>query len=123
MERNSTAHATEHDNSRASQAARPLADAMPPPVSVFLKRPDGRIEPAQFLLSNEDLIDLLRLADSGTRFPICTIQRYRKLGLQSVRIGKRVWYRLDDVVKWLDEHHTRLRVGKPHRNTWHPYAK
>jgi hypothetical protein len=88
-----------------------------------LKRPDGRIEPAQFLLSREDVIDLLRLADSGTKFPKSTLDRYRKLGLRSHKIGRRVWIRLDELIAFLDAHHTRLRVGKAEWNRHQPYVQ
>lgn len=72
----------------------------PPPV--VLVDADGRARLAPYLLSPSDLIDLLRLRDSGTRFPAATIRRYRKLGLPTVRVGRRVWFRLPDILIWLD---------------------
>lgn len=70
--------------------------------------PDGVRRPTPFLMSPDDLAALFRLADSGTRFPRATIARYRRRGLKSVRIGRRVWYRLDDVLRFLDEQQVRL---------------
>lgn len=78
-----------------------------PPV--VLVGADGAPRLAPFLLAEADLIDLFRLAESRTKFPRKTIQRYRKLGLRSVRVGRRVWFRLDDVLRFLDERQERLR--------------
>jgi hypothetical protein len=75
---------------------------------VVLRRPDGTTEPAPFLMDREDLAALLRLHDCGIRFPEKTIRRYRRLGLRSVRIGRRVWFRLDDVLRFLDAQQDRL---------------
>ncbi len=54
--------------------------------------------PAPFLMGLEDVIDFFRLRESRTKFPAKTIQRYRKLGLKAVRVGRRRWFRLDDVM-------------------------
>ena len=54
------------------------------------------------------LTDLLRLHDSKTKFPSKTIQRYRQLGLPSIRVGRRVWFRLDDVLGFLDRQQERV---------------
>jgi hypothetical protein len=72
----------------------------PPPV--VLVDADGRARLAPYLLSAEDVADLFRLRDSGTRFPRATIRRYRERGLPTVRVGRRVWFRLPDVLQWLD---------------------
>ncbi|MEQ9095395.1 MAG: hypothetical protein RIE32_03945 [Phycisphaerales bacterium] len=48
----------------------------------------------------DDLIDFLRLHDIA--HPRASIYRYRKLGLRSVRVGRRVWFRLDDVLAFLE---------------------
>lgn len=44
----------------------------------------------------------------GQGFPKKTIQRYRRLGLRTVRIGRRVWFRLDDVLRFLDQQQERM---------------
>jgi hypothetical protein len=76
---------------------------------VFMANPDGTTRPAPFLLSIDDVASLFRLHDSKTKFPSKTIQRYRQMGLRSIRIGRRVWFRLDDVLRFLDEQQERLR--------------
>lgn len=81
-----------------------------PPV-VLISNADGVTRPAPFLLSRDDLTDLLRLHDSKTKFPSKTIQRYRKLGLPSIRVGRRVWFRLDDVLGFLDRQQKRLHAA------------
>lgn len=75
---------------------------------VFLMRPDGRAYPCPFLMSLDDVTAFFRLAESRTRFPRKTIERYRALGLRTVRVGRRVWFRLDDVLRFLDEQQERL---------------
>lgn len=72
----------------------------PPPV--VLVDADGCARLAPYLLSAADVADLFRLRDSGTRFPKATIRRYRKRGLPTVRVGRRVWFRLPDVLLWLE---------------------
>ena len=74
--------------------------------------PDGVRRPTPFLMSRDDLAALFRLHDSGTRFPRATINRYRRMGLKSVRIGRRVWFRLDDVLRFLDEQQMRFEASK-----------
>ena len=68
-------------------------------------------EPAPFLLNSDEVIRFFRLADSKTKFPKKSIQRYRKLGLRTVRVGRRVWYRLDDLLRFLDRQQERLSIG------------
>jgi hypothetical protein len=63
--------------------------------------------PAPFLMSRDEAIRFLRLNDSRTKFPASAIQRYRKMGLQTVRIGRCVWFRLDDVLRFLDDQQAR----------------
>lgn len=75
---------------------------------VFLMRPDGTVEPCPFLMSVDDVAAFFRLADSRTRFPRKTIERYRSMGLQTVRVGRRAWFRLDDVLRFLDQQQERL---------------
>ena len=64
--------------------------------------------PAPFVMSGDDVAAFFRLAESKTKFPEKTLQRYRKMGLKTVRIGRRVWYRLDDVLRFLDGQQDRL---------------
>lgn len=64
--------------------------------------------PAPFLMSLQEVIAFFRLHDSQTKFPSKTIQRYRRLGLRATRIGRRVWFRLDDVLRFLDQQQNRL---------------
>ncbi|GEM_PF-4684917 len=75
---------------------------------VFLMRPDGTVEPCPFLMSLDDVAAFFRLAESNTRFPRKTIERYRTMGLQSVRVGRRTWFRLDDVLRFLDQQQERV---------------
>lgn len=77
---------------------------------VFIAGPDGVNRPAPFLMSRQDLADFFRLHDSNTRFSEKSIQRYRQLGLRAIRIGRRVWYRLDDVLRFLDAQQSRLNT-------------
>jgi len=78
---------------------------------VFLMRPDGTVEPCPFLMSIGDVTAFFRLADSGTRHPRKTIERYRTMGLESVRVGRRTWFRLDDVLRFLDQQQERLEAS------------
>ena len=78
-----------------------------PPI-VFIENANGVTRPAPFLMSRDDLSDFLRLHDSKTKFPSKTIQRYRKIGLPSIRVGRRVWFRLDDVLQFLDKQQERV---------------
>ncbi len=72
----------------------------PPPVACHAE--DGSVRLAPWLLSEQELYRLLRLGDSGVRFPRATIARYRKLGLRSVKVSRRRWYTLADVLDFLD---------------------
>ncbi len=76
---------------------------------VFLAGADGVARPASYLMTDADVADLFRLRDSATRFPDKTIARYRRLGLRSVRVGRRRWYALPDVLDFLDRQQSRLR--------------
>ena len=69
---------------------------------------------APFLMSRDEVIRFFRLHQSGTRFPAKAIQRYRHLGLRTVRIGRCAWYRLDDALRFLDGQQNRLpgRTGQ-----------
>ena len=69
-------------------------------------------EPAPFLMNADEVSRLFRLADSKTKFPRKTVRRYRRLGLRTVRVGRRVWFRLDDVLRFLDRQQSRLAGEK-----------
>lgn len=71
----------------------------PPPVALHAE--DGSVRLAPWLLSEQELYRLLRLADSGVGFPRATVARYRKLGLRSVKVSRRRWYTLADVLAFL----------------------
>jgi len=59
--------------------------------------------PAPFLMNRDDVIRFFRLHDGkGTKCPAKTIQRYRKIRLRTARVGLRVFFRLDDVPRFLD---------------------
>ena len=76
---------------------------------ILIQYPDGIMRPAPFLMKQEEVAAFFRLHESKTKFPKKTIQRYRQMGLRSVRVGRRVWIRLDDVLRFLDEQQDRLR--------------
>ena len=78
------------------------------PVAFIAGEPGEPPTPAPFLLSRDEVIRFLRLNDSRTRFPAKAIQRYRGMGLRTVRVGRCVWYRLDDVLRFLDAQQTRV---------------
>ena len=67
--------------------------------------------PAPFLMSREDVIRFFRLHDGkGTKSPEKSVQHYRKTGLKTVRVGCRVFFRLDDVCRFLDMQQERGRL-------------
>lgn len=70
------------------------------PYPVYM--PDGR--PAPLILSEEELVFLLRLdKDSGgPKNPAYTLAYYRKHGLRSIQMGKRIRYFLPDVLVFLE---------------------
>lgn len=80
---------------------------------VFIVDEWGSARPAPFLMSEADVVDFFRLGESATKFPSKTIQRYRRMGLRSVRVGRRRWFTLPDVLDFLDKQQVRLTgVGK-----------
>ncbi len=74
----------------------------------FMRTQAGSIEPCPYLLTRDELIGFLRLNESRTRFPKSTIARYRRLGLRTVRVGRRVWYALPDVLEFIDRQQVRV---------------
>ena len=90
---------------RNDNRGRRLRSAEVPPIGlppVVLVDAEGRSRLCPWLLSVDDVADLFRLHDSGTRFPRATIARYRRMGLRSVRVGRRVWFMLPDVLRFLE---------------------
>lgn len=75
---------------------------------VVIREPDGTTRPAPFLMRQDEVAAFFRLHETNTKFPEKTIQRYRRMGLRTVRVGRRVWFRLDDVLRFLDEQQERL---------------
>lgn len=70
---------------------------------VFMASEQGQPPmPAPFLMSRDEVIRFFRLHQSGARFPAKSIQRYRHMGLRTVRVGRCAWYRLDDALRFLD---------------------
>ncbi len=76
---------------------------------VVIHYADGTTQPAPFLMRADEVAAFFRLHESKTKFPEKTIQRYRRIGLRTVRVGRRVWFRLDDVLRFLDDQQDRLR--------------
>jgi hypothetical protein len=64
--------------------------------------PDGR--PAPLILTEEELVILLRLDENsgGPKNPAYTLAYYRKRGLRSIQMGKRIRYFLLDVIEFLE---------------------
>ena len=63
--------------------------------------PDGR--PVPIVLDDKELIILLRLDDQGPRNARFTLKYYRDKGLlRGVRLGKRIRYTRDEVLKFLE---------------------
>ena len=64
--------------------------------------PDGR--PVPEVLTEKDLIKLLRLDEDGPTEPHLTIQYYRNKGLlRGIRIGKRIRYTKQEVIIFLEK--------------------
>ena len=63
-----------------------------------------------FLMDVDQVAQFLRLSDN--RFPRKSIERYRRLGLQAVRVGRRKFFRLDRVLEFLDRQEQRLETGR-----------
>ena len=74
------------------------ATAYLPPVFM----PGGR--PAPYLMTQDDLVEFLRLE---VRFPRDSIDRMRTHGLQACQVGRRVLFRLTDVLEFLDREQRR----------------
>ena len=67
-----------------------------PPITIYM--PDGT--PAPYMLTTEEAIRFLRL--DCLRFPRAALSIRQRRGLRGVQMGKRVCFRLDDVLAFLD---------------------
>lgn len=77
---------------------------------VFIVDADGVTRPAPYLLSPDELAGLLRIHATGIRFGRKSIERYRRLwALKPIRLGRRAWYVLPDVLDALDRQRQRLQ--------------
>ena len=64
--------------------------------------PDGK--PVPEVLTESDLIALLRLDEDGPKDPTLTINYYRDKGLlRGIRIGKRIRYTKQEVIRFLEK--------------------
>lgn len=64
--------------------------------------PNGK--PVPEVLVEHELIELLRLNEDGPKDPALTIQYYRDKGLlKGIRIGKRIRYTKQEVIKFLEK--------------------
>ena len=64
--------------------------------------PDGN--PVPEVLTENDLINLLRLNEDGPKDPTLTIHYYRDKGLlRGIRIGKRIRYTKQEVLNFLEK--------------------
>ncbi len=84
---------------------------------VFMRTQAGSVEPCPYLMTRDELIAFLRLHESRTRFPKSTVARYRRLGLRTVRVGRRVWYALPDVLDFIDGQQERLTAKQIHQDS------
>jgi hypothetical protein len=79
---------------------------IPPSVTAWMPMftdREGVTRPVPVLLSAEETLAVLRFGDMDVRFPRAALARYRRLGLRSVRVGKRTWFTLPDVLAFLRE--------------------
>ena len=64
--------------------------------------PDGR--PAPILMTESEVIQMLRLEECGASRPEYAMQRLRDSGrLKSIRISRKSAYRLSDVLNYLEQ--------------------
>lgn len=64
--------------------------------------PDGT--PVPEVLTESELIKLLRLDEDGPKDPALTIQYYRDKGqLRGIRIGKRMRYTKQEIIRFLEK--------------------
>jgi hypothetical protein len=71
--------------------------------SIYLPATKDRpIEPAPFLLTEDEVARLLRIDGASDTYE--TLRRYRKLGLlRGTQVGKHVRYQLPDVIEFLSK--------------------
>ena len=64
--------------------------------------PDGK--PVPTVLNDEELIQLLRLDEQGPHNARTTLKYYRDKGLlKGIRLGKKIRYTRDEVLKFLEK--------------------
>lgn len=64
---------------------------------------DRPAEPAPHVMTEADVVRLLRLDEAGVTKPYRTLHRYREKGwLKATQIGPRLCYQLPDVVRFLE---------------------
>ena len=63
--------------------------------------PDGK--PCPPVLTQDEVIQLLRLDTLNVRFPEQTLRRYRDQGLKAIQLSKGVFFRLESVLGWLEQ--------------------
>jgi hypothetical protein len=73
------------------------------PEIIYLPATANRpVEPAPYLLTEDETIRLLRL--DGGDDPYSSLKRYRNKGqLRATQVGKHVRYRLPDVIRFLEK--------------------
>jgi hypothetical protein len=77
--------------------------ADPIPVIYFPRRANEPPDPVPFVLTEHDMIRLLRLDDVKVKEPGKTLARYRKMGLlKGTRVGLKICYQLPDVLRFLN---------------------
>jgi hypothetical protein len=75
-------------------------DKPDPSFTAYL--PSG--QPAPLVLSEQELISLLRLdGEDGSKDPHLTLNYYRSRGLKSIQLGKHLRFYLPDVIKFLED--------------------
>jgi hypothetical protein len=71
-----------------------------PTLTVYM--PSGK--PVPLVLTEDELISLLRLDETGSKDPRLTIRFYRKKGLlKGIRIGKTIRYTQTEVLNFLEK--------------------
>jgi len=75
-------------------------EPQPPSFTAYL--PGGI--PAPLVLSEQELISLLRLdGEDGSKDPHLTLQYYRSRGLKTIQLGKHLRFYLPDVIQFLED--------------------
>lgn len=73
------------------------------PLVYFPRRPGAEPDPVPYVLTDDDLIRLLQLDETGGERPEFTLAYYRKRGLlRATKIGRVNRYRLPEVIKFME---------------------